>query len=93
MTTTHKSSPRELREWKPRLRFNYRCVECGEAFSGAANENYHCGQYAAEEDECERCGCMFGVGTLRVVGLTDKLICDECAAEIIEENSQFGVGA
>jgi hypothetical protein len=44
-------SPREIREYKPRLRFNYRCVECGCEFTGAANEGYCCGQYAKDADE------------------------------------------
>lgn len=50
-STIHKLSPRELREYKPRLRFNYRCVECGQEFTGAANENYCCGRYAVDVDE------------------------------------------
>ena len=51
MTTPGKLSPRELREWKPRLRFNYRCVECGCEFTGAAHQGYCCGQYAVDVDE------------------------------------------
>lgn len=52
MTTLGKSSTRELREYKPRLRFNWRCENCGTEWSGAANEGYCCGLYAVEvEDE------------------------------------------
>lgn len=50
-TPLGKSSPRDLRDYKPRLRFNWKCVECGCEFTGAANEGYCCGQYAKDADE------------------------------------------
>jgi hypothetical protein len=46
-----KSSPRGLRDYKPRLSFNWRCVECGMVFVAPTQEGYHCGQYAVDADE------------------------------------------
>lgn len=45
-----KLSPRELRESKPRLSFNWRCPECKCEWVGGVTTAYHCGVYAVEID-------------------------------------------
>lgn len=53
MTIT-KLSPRELREYKPRLRFNWRCENCDSTWTGGVTTAYCCGLYAVEvEDEAD----------------------------------------
>lgn len=47
------SSPREQREWKPRLTFNWRCPECKQEWEGGVTTQYHCGVYAVDADETE----------------------------------------
>lgn len=44
-------SQRELREYKPRLRFNWRCPECGQEWEGDVTTQGHCGVYAVDADE------------------------------------------
>jgi hypothetical protein len=46
-----KSSPRDLRDYKPRLSFNWRCPECGCEWGGPVTEAYHCGLYAVDADD------------------------------------------
>jgi hypothetical protein len=46
-----KSSPRDLRDYKTRLSFNWRCAECGYEWGGPVTEAYHCRQYAVDADE------------------------------------------
>ncbi len=47
----HKMSPREVRELKPRLRFNWRCPECKDEWVGPVTTAYCCGVYAVDADE------------------------------------------
>jgi hypothetical protein len=47
-------SPRDLREYKPRLSFNWRCPECGCEWKGGVTTQYHCGVYAVDADEDEQ---------------------------------------
>jgi hypothetical protein len=44
-------SPRDLRDYKPRLSFNWRCPECGCEWKGGVTTQYHCGVYAVDADE------------------------------------------
>jgi hypothetical protein len=47
------SSPRDIREnyVKPRLRFNWRCENCGSEWEGNLTEGYCCRMYAVDADE------------------------------------------
>ena len=42
---------------------------------------------------CETCGEDDFSPNTEAFEISGKIVCDECAAEIFEENSQFGVGA
>lgn len=47
-------------------------------------------------DECEDCGESWddmGMPNIEAFELSGKLVCDECAEGVFEDNSQFGVGA
>jgi hypothetical protein len=51
-TPLGKTSPRELREYKPRLRFNWRCPECKSEWEAPCVPSpYCCGVYAVDADE------------------------------------------
>jgi hypothetical protein len=52
-TPLGKSSPRDLRDYKPRLTFHWRCTECGCEWKGGVTTAYHCGLYAVDADEPE----------------------------------------
>lgn len=42
---------------------------------------------------CHRCGGTDFSPNIEAFEICGQLTCDECAEEIFEENSQFGVGA
>ena len=46
-----------------------------------------------EAECCEGCGDNDFSPNIEVFEISGKLLCDECADEVFEENSQFGVGA
>ena len=46
-----------------------------------------------ENAQCETCGEEEFSPNIEAWEISGKLVCDECAEEIFEENSQFGVGA
>jgi hypothetical protein len=52
-TPLGKSSPSDLRDYKPRLTFNWRCPECKYEWSGGVTTAYHCGVYAVDVEELE----------------------------------------
>jgi hypothetical protein len=52
-TPLGKPSPRDLRDYKPRLSFNWRCPECKAEWVGGVTAAYHCGLYAVDADEDE----------------------------------------
>jgi hypothetical protein len=52
-TPLGKTSPRELREWKPRRRFNWRCPDCKAEWEGGVTTAYHCGVYAVDAEQGE----------------------------------------
>jgi hypothetical protein len=46
--------------------------------------------------ECEDCGASWDYDqqpNVEAFELSAKLVCDECAEAVFEDNSQFGVGA
>ena len=43
--------------------------------------------------DCEVCGDSDFSPNVEAFELSGKIVCDECADEIFEDNSQFGVGA
>lgn len=42
---------------------------------------------------CEDCGEGDICPNIEAYELSGKIVCDECAEKVFEENSQFGVGA
>jgi hypothetical protein len=52
-TPLGKSSPRDLRDYKPRLSFNWRCANCKAEWVGGVTTAYCCGEYAVDADEVE----------------------------------------
>lgn len=44
-------------------------------------------------DCCERCGEEDITRSAIAFDLSGETVCDDCAEEIIEDNSQFGMGA
>ena len=45
---------------------------------------------------CEICGedmTDAGIANIEAYEISGKIVCDDCADEIFEENGQFGVGA
>jgi hypothetical protein len=45
-------TPKSAREWKPRLRFNWRCPECKSEWEAPCVPSpYCCGVYAVDADE------------------------------------------
>ncbi len=46
--------------------------------------------------QCERCGEDFADAfspNIEAFELSGEIVCDDCAEDIFEDNSQFGVGA
>jgi hypothetical protein len=42
---------------------------------------------------CEDCGEADCQPNVEAFELSGKILCDECASQVFEDNSQFGVGA
>lgn len=49
--------------------------------------------YNNENLQCEICGEEEFSPNIEAWEISGKLVCDECAEEIFEDNGQFGVGA
>lgn len=42
---------------------------------------------------CPKCAGEIGCPNIEAYEISGEICCDECAEEVFEENSQFGVGA
>lgn len=46
-----------------------------------------------EETLCPKCSESIGCPNIEAFEISGDVMCDECAEEVFEENSQYGVGA
>ncbi len=85
--------------------FNFICADCGPSEGDPAftDERYNsycakcnpkrgkkAGEYPAG---CQTCGEEDFSPNIEAFEISGKILCDECAEEVFEENSQFGAGA